>query len=158
MFRSCSHFMTIPSVLSGLCGNWRPIEVRSPEMFGPKIFEFFMRPNNWEWQNPPWQNPPWQITPATISPKEKFTSDKISLDKIPYDKILHDRIPHDKIPRAGPNIRQTRTCVRYYIRLRALLYYIIYYIWGISTQYLYRPSWLGFIMGTVKMDMNLSVI
>ena len=54
-------------------------------------------------------------------PHDKIPHDKIPRDKIPHDKIPHDRIPHDKIPRAGPNIRQTRKCVRYYIRLCALL-------------------------------------
>jgi len=41
--RSCGHFKTIPSVLSGLCENWWPIEVRSPEIFLTKIFEFFFK-------------------------------------------------------------------------------------------------------------------
>ena len=43
MSRSCGHFKTIPSVLSGLCENWRPIEVWSPEIFGPKIYDFFLK-------------------------------------------------------------------------------------------------------------------
>ena len=42
MSRSCGHFKTIPSVLSGLCENWRPIEVWSPEIFGPNVLEFFL--------------------------------------------------------------------------------------------------------------------
>ena len=94
-------------------------------------------------QNPPCQNPPCQYLPATKSHREKFTcdkipqilwvpkieNDKIPRDKIPHDKIPHDRIPHDIISRAGPNIRQTRKFLRYYIscvrynnRLRALLF------------------------------------
>ena len=43
MSMSCGHFKTIPSVLSGLCKNWRLIEVRSPEIFGAKILEFFLK-------------------------------------------------------------------------------------------------------------------
>ena len=36
--------------------------------------------------------------------------------------IASSNILEMNIPRAGPNIRQTRKCVRYYFRLRALLY------------------------------------
>ena len=59
---------------------------------------------------------------ATVGIGSKSPSDKIPHEKIPHDKISHDRILHVKIPRAVPNIRQTRRCMRYYNRLRALLY------------------------------------
>ena len=61
-------------------------------------------------------------SPMTKSPVTKAPMTKSPSDKIPHEKIPHDRIPHVKIPRAGPNIRQTRMYVRYYIRVRALLY------------------------------------
>ena len=61
----------------------------------------------------------------TKSPREKFTCDKIPqilwVPKIENDNIPRNKIPHDRIPRAGPNTKQKRKYVRYYIRLCALL-------------------------------------
>ena len=59
---------------------------------------------------------------ATVGIGSKSPMKKSPGEKIPHDKISHDRILHVKIPRAVPNIRQTRRCMRYYNRLRALLY------------------------------------
>ena len=62
---------------------------------------------------------------ATVGIGSKSPMKKSPGDKIPHDKIPHDRILHVKIPRAVPNIRQTRRCMRYYNRLRALLYLVV---------------------------------